>query len=301
MRESNHDKLKSILVSILDQFVKVCEDNHLTYYLAYGTVLGAIRHHGMIPWDDDIDVHMPRTDYEKLRTLPTSVWGGYQLTAWDLTPNNQYHFLKLEDPDTTLIEVADPLYVGGIYIDIFPLDNAPKNKIAFREQLNSIAVIQDKYDILCIRSGADCKGLINYIKYKWRKYRYAHQNIQIEWEKIATFYQSEDELLMDYHAPKVWHHKPMLCKWFGEGVLAEYEGKKYVVPENTDAYLTHLYGDYMTPPPLDKRYTHEYVYVNLEHRIVGDERQKVIKDIEKRYSFSFSFADEIKYWKTKLG
>lgn len=301
MNNNHHNELKLKLIGLLDQFVKVCEDNHLQYYLAYGTVLGAIRHHGMIPWDDDIDVHMPRSDYEKLQTLPDSVWNEYELTSWKRKAGNQYHFLKLEDPNTTLIEVFDPIYIGGIYIDIFPLDDVPQDKSQYERQIKTITEIKHKYDILCIRHGSDCKGIINFIKYKWRLYNILHQHIQEQWDRASVLNVQHGDNVMDYHVPQTWHYAPMPRDWFGKGKLAEYEGKKYIIPENYDAYLTHIYGDYMTPPPEDKRSAHEYLYVNLDRRITGAERDDVICSLRKRLSFRLSLADEKTYWSAKLG
>ena len=301
MINKNTTQLRTILIDLLDQFVSVCDKYGLKYYLAYGSVLGAIRHHGMIPWDDDIDVQMPRSDYERLRTLPASAWGKYSLTAWFMTEGNQYHFFKLEDPNTTIIEQFDPLYAGGAYIDIFPLDNAPTDKEIFEQQLKAIADIRNKYDIMCIRHGADCKGIVNYIKFRKRHNRFLSQHIQEEWEKIATANIESSGLLMDYHAPHVWHYKPMPMEWFGNGAQVEFEGKKYIAPIYCDAYLIHLYGDYMTPPPVEKRYAHEYLYVNLDKRICGEELNRVVQKLRRELSFQFSMADEISYWKSKLG
>ena len=79
-----NNPLKIALVAVLDKFIQVCEANNLRYYMAYGSALGAIRHKGIIPWDDDIDVQMPREDYEKIQLLPKSVWGDMELTSWKI-------------------------------------------------------------------------------------------------------------------------------------------------------------------------------------------------------------------------
>ena len=95
---------KEILLKLLDRFVDVCEKNGLRYYLAAGSVLGAVRHHGIIPWDDEIDVFMPREDYELLQHLPDDIFGqGFRLASWKKTKNYTYDFLKLESLDTTIL------------------------------------------------------------------------------------------------------------------------------------------------------------------------------------------------------
>ena len=117
---------KQILIDILDEVVRVCKKNNLKYYLGYGTVLGAVRHQGFIPWDDDVDVVMPRRDYEYLIQNRDRLFKGkYRLAFYGITPQYHYDFVKIERTDTTLIERIDPLYVGGLYVDIFPLDNVP--------------------------------------------------------------------------------------------------------------------------------------------------------------------------------
>lgn len=293
-------KLKTVLLTVLDKFIQVCEENHLKYYLAYGSVLGTIRHGGIIPWDDDIDVHMPREDYEKIQQLPKSVWGEMELTSWKLKPINQYHFLKLENTHTTVIEQLYPLYVGGIYLDIFPLDETPKDEQMYTEQLKDIRHIEEKYYTICIRTGSNYKGLVNYLKFQWRHHRYLHESIQEEWERIATKAQDNSGFVIDFHQPSVMKYKPMPCEWFGEGVVREFEGRKVVLPKNYEAYLTHIYGDYMTPPPVDQRGGHAFVYVNLDERISGKQRKRVIADVKSKTKFAWSFRDELNYWKIKL-
>ena len=131
--------MKQLLLSLLDKFVAVCEQYHLQYYLAAGSVLGAVRHKGLIPWDDDIDVYMPRADYEKLQTIPDEVWGeDMRLATWRKTKNYTYDFLKLELTNTTVIERYHPLYVGGVFLDVFPVDVYPSDK-------ETVAHLEDIY------------------------------------------------------------------------------------------------------------------------------------------------------------
>lgn len=296
-----NDKIKAALLGVLDKFIQVCEDNNLRYYMAYGSVLGAIRHKGLIPWDDDIDVHMPREDYEKIQQLPKSVWGDMELTSWKLKPNNQYHFLKLENAHTTVIEQLYPLYVGGIYIDIVPLDNAPTEPDMFSQQIKDILDVQKKYYAISVRTGSQCKGLVNYLKFQWLHFWYLHQHIQDEWEKIATRVSCPTGYVFHSHLTGPYRgEKPMPQEWFGEGTIGEYEGRKVVLPQNYEEYLTEKYGDYMTPPPINQREGHSFVYINLDERISGEQLKKVIRELNKKYSFKFSLQDEINYWKAKL-
>lgn len=295
------NKFNDILLQLLDQFVLVCNQHHLQYYLAYGSVLGAIRHNGMIPWDDDIDVYMPRKDYETIQQLPQSVWGGMELTSWKLKPINQYHFLKLENPRTTLIEQLCPLYIGGVYVDIFPLDIAPSNDELIKKQLDKINTLESMYDILSIKQGGDLHGIKNYITYRWRHYKYSQKHIQDQWEEVACAYRDSDsKLYLNYHQVDDWHNKPMPISWFGAGELVKFEGRKFLVPSNYDAYLKQIYGDYMTPPPEDQRGGHEFLYVNLNERINGKHLKQVMREIKKKVSFKFSIRDEINYWQQKL-
>jgi lipopolysaccharide cholinephosphotransferase len=293
-------KLKITLLGILDKFIQVCEENHLHYYLAYGSVLGTIRHGGIIPWDDDIDVHMPREDYERIQTLPKSLWGDYALTSWKLTPVNQYHFLKVEDTRTTVIEQLYPLYVGGVYLDIFPLDETPNDEEEYKQQLKEIRDIQEKYYTISVRYGKLYKGIANYLKFQWRHYRCLHQHIQEDWERVCTSASTKSGKVIDYHQPNVMKFKPIPKKWFGEGVTKEFEGRRVVIPKEYDAYLTQIYGDYMTPPPLDQRGGHEFVYVNLSERISGKQRKNIIAGIKHDTRFVWRFDDELKYWRIKL-
>ena len=130
--EIRMEDVRAVEQSILDQVSKICEENGLRYSLTYGTLLGAVRHGGFIPWDDDIDISMPREDYEKLM----SIWSKIApedlvLDRCDLDPDNSNVFSKIRKDHTTFLQFdveREAKHHKGIFIDIFPADRVPKSK-----------------------------------------------------------------------------------------------------------------------------------------------------------------------------
>ena len=114
---------KSKLVDMLKFIQDVCAANGLRYFCVSGTAIGAVRHRGFIPWDDDIDIVMPRPDYEKLKSIWNSVANGkYEFLSYDNTVGYFYTHSKISSASTSLIELDSQNYIEGIYIDVFPLD-----------------------------------------------------------------------------------------------------------------------------------------------------------------------------------
>ena len=130
MKQIELPEMKAIEIAILDCFDSFCRENGLSYSLAGGTLLGAVRHKGFIPWDDDIDVLMSRENYEKLQSLAASFPNPYQVNSIHTETNRRkpylYTYTKIVDTRTLLVEKPDELdYETGIYIDVFPLDGQP--------------------------------------------------------------------------------------------------------------------------------------------------------------------------------
>ncbi len=256
MEQINIEKLKKIELNMLLVFLKICQKYNLTYYLIGGTCLGAVRHQGFIPWDDDIDVGMPRKDYERFLTiagneLPENIF----LQTGKSDPNYPMNFAKLRDSATTFIEtsVKDIKMNHGCYLDIFPLDvHKPSRRFEF---LNKIYL--SRIDI----------EFKNY-KQQRLKNRIIRIVVKIFIPNYRTARNRRDSLLSRYKDDNcdmvanycgAWGKKEICPKeWFGDGRKMNFEGIEVIVPEKYELYLRQLYGNYMELPPVEKRISHHY-------------------------------------------
>lgn len=271
------EQIQRLEFDILRYFKEVCDKNGLTYYLAYGTLIGAARHQGFIPWDDDMDVHMPRQDYKKLvEILRREEHPYYRLVSVETHPNFTAPLPKIIDTRTTLIQHYDlvermPL---GVYIDIFMLDGASDDfDEAKRRYLSSYALYRKWRKAETTLFPADKPkwvGLLRFIK-----------NIPYKIHGISRYVKDLDrkngELAFrdcDFVATfetgtlgperNIWKRE---C--FGEGQELPFWGVPFRVPHDYDAVLRSEYGDYMQLPPIEKRVSnHNYtLYVNEDLEI----------------------------------
>lgn len=265
------EKFKDILLKILDRFIQICNEHNLKYTLLGGSVLGAIRHKGIIPWDDDIDVGMPRDDYEKLLSIADNVFGRkYKLVSAYNDKNYVYPFAKLFDNDTTLIEFKDFFYLGGIYIDIFPLDGIPQNA---NKRIHRIWKIRYAATNLIL-----AKYSFNYKKqyyFRYLIYKTIFRNFNNAL-KICDKYSQKYPYSKQYNIANyfgAWKEKEISdYSWFNPLKEYTFEGRKVWGPNNYDAYLTKMYGDYMTPPPIEKRKSHHsHYFIDLSRRYTLEE------------------------------
>lgn len=278
MSEYCNKDLHNHLLKIMENFHQVCVSNNLTYYLVGGSQLGAVRHQGFIPWDDDMDVAMPRPDYNKLLKLPNKAWpknlilNSPQKTKYWIAP-----FTKLVDKNTTLIEegVAG-INKGGVYIDIFPLDGAGANKISARLKFFNFQIKRRLllYNVIEAKvTGLIQRNLQKYAKSKtglnlFNKLEYSMKKTNYHKSKIIGNYAGAWGF-------KEFMEKPIL----GSPTLYTFEGHQFYGVENYDAYLSSLYGDYMQPPPKDKQRSHHgIVYLDLKRSYLdnkdGDQIEK---------------------------
>ena len=151
-------ELRQIQMGILDEVHQFCEQHGLRYFLSSGTLIGAVRHRGYIPWDDDIDIYMPRQDYEQFLLTYTDAKGIYRAINPATEPHYYYTFAKVVDQRTRMVEKETEGYEIGVYLDIFPVDyvtdNLSRRERVFRikKLLYKIRRCKISNSILCSRA-----------------------------------------------------------------------------------------------------------------------------------------------------
>lgn len=264
--ETNEKILHKRLLEMAKAFHHICIDNNLHYYMLGGTMLGAIRHKGFIPWDDDMDFGMPRDDYDRFISLSKRILPEYyELRFYKNADNSPMHYAKFIDNRTTLIESSYTNYVEGLYIDIFPLDGAGNGSIIDRIRSKRIFWKQRLIIYHCITR--DMTGHRKILKKyaQMKKLNKLHASI----ESLMTSKKlSESTLIANYLG--AWAEKEIMPKKvMGNPKLYTFEDTEFYGSENADAYLNSLYGDYMKLPPKDKQvFKHNYYYLdyNLPYR-----------------------------------
>lgn len=264
-------ELKACEIELLKAFLEVCRKLNLRYYLVGGTLLGAVRHQGFIPWDDDIDLAMPREDYEVfLREGQKYLPEYYFLQSLYSEPAYHLNFAKIRDSRTTFVEYAvrNRNINHGVFIDVFPLDAYPEEEKAraamdrfqqvFKYRLRSEVEIPE-----ASRHGAvtelGLRAVSGLTKLRYPSYRKALE-VRERMHKNA----SGGTVWANYCG--AWGKKEIMpADWYAEGVSLTFEGLTVMGPKHYDKWLTQVYGDYMQLPPVEKRVGHHYTEaINLD-------------------------------------
>lgn len=247
------DEIKQIELEILKNFDKICRDNDLEYSLAYGTMIGAVRHHGFIPWDDDIDVFMKRADYEKLMALQYED-DDYEIKSYRYSRDYYYPFAKMSDKHTELIEDWRLEKNLGVYIDIFPLDYINANS---QEELNEIKKKASKADDLAFWMG-----------HKLSHHKSFSVKYFVKLVLLLLTYPFKKQIIKRADYLNVQNSKGQYCAMllqlmnsktfmdaflFDEVIYVDFEDFKAPIYKEYDSILTSDYGDYMTPPPVEQQ------------------------------------------------
>lgn len=246
--------IKENTCKILRHFAQFCQTNNIRFYLSNGTLLGAIKYNGFIPWDDDIDVFIPRCDYDRfIETYQDNHC--YKLFSRERDPKYRYTFAKLCDMDTLKVETdIDNGVQLGIGIDVFPLDSCSEHILLPRVQKKI-----KRYQVGCILSKfTSSNGKPLYKRFiilccRVIGYDFFHRGL----EKVIN---NEIALGNQFSGCLMWpiygKREIIPSHVFSDIIEVDFEGAKYPAPIGYDLYLRSLYGDYKKDPPLEKQKTH---------------------------------------------
>ena len=253
-----HERLLS-MAKVLSNFL---DENNIEYYMMGGTFLGAIRHRGFIPWDDDMDFGIMRDEYNRFIELAKSnLPKGYELKFYENTPESPMHYIKFIDANTTLIEEHYKDYVEGLYIDVFPIDGCGNNTIIDKITRKIIHYYQVLIIYHC--SSDDMKGIKNIVKFFARKISIDKLHRRIE--KLMTRKKVKDSSYVVNYLGAWGEREVHPIGEFGQPQKYHFEDTLFSGPEKSNEYLTRLYGDYNELPPENKRvFRHNYYYLNYD-------------------------------------
>lgn len=274
MKELSIDDMKSIELNILKDVANFCDENNIHYYLCGGTLLGAVRHQGFIPWDDDMDIAMPRPDYEKFLKTYNHQNQRYEVNG--IENNHSWHstFARVEDKCTVLYEktLKKKYWKRHVFVDVFPLDGIPddpKDENRFMREQDLLGIITNasafgfhssrhysdskkanvslrnfcrtvlKYFAILLFSGVNTQKVIRRVNQNSKKYEYGKT------KSVGI-------------TVSVWnrHFEQSSTASFAQRTKFKFEDGEFWGPKGYDEYLTKTYGDYMTPPPQKNQVTH---------------------------------------------
>lgn len=254
MKCINIDEMKKIQLEILADVADFCDKNGIRYFLSGGTMLGAVRHKGFIPWDDDIDIQMPRPDYN--RFIHEYQHPNFEVCCWDLDKNYICTYAKVSDKRTVLVENGNFGREVGVNIDVFPVDGLPEGEEHIDRTVSKMkvlwglivcATVKDitkrstlkKIEITIMRAVYKLFPLQSYFTGLAIKtaQKYPFDNS----DKVAT-------LVWGYGKREVISHSTAT-----QYIKADFEQYKFNIPADYEDYLIHIYGNYMQLPPESER------------------------------------------------
>ena len=257
-------QMQTCQLNLLKELKKVCDANHLTFYLAFGTCLGAVRHHGFIPWDDDIDVFMRVEDIDKLVKLQNQFPPNLFIQTHEREPEYGLLMTRIRNSSTTLVEADhyDRDINHGVYIDIYPLfyceENALRMKwMVLKSLLCRLFVYNrppmNKGKLSTIVAGCLLRIIPAFIKKKTAKVLY-DQLIATPKSNYLTIF------------PDISFGSRYLADWFKKPIYGDFEGEFMPLPTDPHHFLSYVYGDYMQLPPEDQRHIHHnYLFADFDN------------------------------------
>lgn len=272
MTQEELRKIGLLQMDIMDEVHAVCQKNGIVYYMIGGTLLGSVRHKGFIPWDLDIDIAMPREDYERFKQVAkTQLRERFTYIDYENCRNHiRPHALVIRN-DTRIHfkydSVNPKLHDLGVYIDIFPLDNAPDNEKLRKAQAKMLKNI---------RRLKEYRTFYSYSYKAWRRCAHYLISLLLCWIPIRGINQYQQKQMQKYRHEETkcicsmashysYAKQCMPREIYGTPVLLEFEGRQYYAPAQYTEYLQRLFGDYMQLPPEEQRQANLEIFTSIEY------------------------------------
>lgn len=280
--ETDKTRYKVMLLRTFKAFDGFCKENDIHYCAAGGTMIGAVRHHGFIPWDDDIDVYMKRPDYDRFISLREQLDGtDYEI----IDPSNDGYYCamaKFSHRYSTIWQFQSIPFVFGAFVDVFVLDyedgsfdKVVKKRMDLAKKVNQFYISANSHSVWEIKN-IFLKG--NFKKTFWflvQKLFLTHYHSLLKRQLIKHSQKTNGEWLVAYTGTS--NEKDIFrSEWFDGVKTYPFEDTVIDIPSGYDAFLSAMYGDYMSPPPIEERvYYHPLFYFNLNRRISKAEIKQI--------------------------
>lgn len=276
---SNIKKLQQTQLEILKELDRICKANNINYQLFAGTLLGAVRHRGFIPWDDDVDVCLLRKDYDRLlKILEKDLDKKYFLQNYQTDESSILQFSKIRKNHTRFVSgsYTDTSMHEGIFIDLFPMDNVKDSTFIGKMHIKLS-------NFMFVLTSSMIKSRCYNVRSSLRKYirltlyyitrLLPKKKLHVLSDKVFCFFNDEETEYVSClanGAPSDFYKKFTVKRAsFDETIEQEFEGEKFPIPKKYDYVLTKNYGDYMSPPPLEEQVPHhgEIADISFDTRI----------------------------------
>lgn len=259
-------ELQQVIVETLKDFHNFCEEHDLTYHLGGGTLLGAIRHKGIIPWDDDIDVDMPREDYERFIELADKFPNNYSVKHAKLDEDYVYAFVKIYSPKFQVTEFfGEKNYTNGAWIDVFPMDGVINNMKLRRLHFFFVNKLHSLFQLKSRGYQKPRNKELRFYTIRRMVKFFAFLILSLLPKKFVFLLMDKSASIIRYkdadyvgafyspYGVKASFRKAI----YKETIKADFNGYSFNAPVGYDEFLQGQYGDYMKLPPVQERQTHD--------------------------------------------
>ena len=268
-------KMNEVQIYMLDmmkQLVSIFDENRIKYYMIGGTILGAIRHKGYIPWDDDIDLAIPRDDYDRLLAMAEDILpAGLTLRTYYDDSYHHYYFARIVDTRYKILRQGSlKEREEELWIDLFPLDGLPRNPVKraiHKARLLRLKLLYhfatfDKVNLMRPNRPLYQRAIIKvYMVWPFKKNR-SYKEILDKIDRILKKAPlDKSDYYMEFMGSSIPFRETCPKETYGNGRLYDFEDTQFKGPDDAQYYLEHVYGDYMALPPKEKRNYHAAKFI----------------------------------------